>query len=784
MLKTLSSLRKQEKEKYKVPRRVQDLIPIRRIWEDGIFQVGSQFSRTWKFSDINYQVASLEDKKVMFLDYSELLNSLDSGSTAKITTNNRALNRASFEQSVLMPMQSDRRDEYRREYNGVIMSKATTGNGIVQEKYLTITVPKKNIEEARSYFTRIGADLATHYAALGSKCVELDATERLRILHDFYRQGEEADFHFSIRDMMKKGHDFRDYICPDFIEHHSDYLILGGKYCRTLYLKDYANYIRDSFVCELTDLNRNMMLSIDIIPIPMDEAVREVENRLLGVETNITNWQRRQNANNNFSAVIPYDMEQQRRESKEFLDDLTARDQRMMQGVLTMVLCADSKAQLDADTDQILSLSRQKMCQMAVLKYQQTDGLNTVLPIGTRKINAFRTLTTESLAVFMPFKVQEIQDKGGIYFGENAISHNLILCNRENLLNQSSFILGVPGSGKSFSAKELIAFLILNTQDDVLICDPEGEFAPMVQAMGDDVGTVIHVTAGGKDRLNAMYMVEGYGENNPIVEKSQFIMSLVEQIDKNGVGPQHKSIIDRCTALVYQEAAETGIIPTLSTLREKLLVQPEAIAREIALSLELFTTGSLDIFGHGSNVDLDKRVVVFNIHDLGEQLKPTGLLVITDTMLNRVTLNWKRGKRTHVFIDEFHVVFENEYSGNFFNSAWRQFRKRNAYPTAITQNVEYLLDSVQASTMLSNSEFIIMLNQAASDREKLAKLLNISNEQMSYVTNADAGCGLIKYGSALVPFVNRWPRDTKLYQLMTTRPGEGVFGGEKWEVRA
>ncbi len=781
MLKTLNSLRKQEKEKYKVPRRVQDLIPIRRIWADGIFQVGSQFCRTWKFSDINYQVASEEDKKVMFLDYSELLNSLDSGSAAKITVNNRTLNRANFEQSVLMPMQEDCRDKYRVEYNGVIMGKATAGNGIVQEKYITITVPKKNIEEARAYFARVGADLVVHYAALGSKCVELDATERLRILHDFYRPGEEADFRFDIHDMMRKGHDFKDYICPDFIEKHSDYLIIGGKYCRTLYLKDYANYIRDSFVSELTDLNRNMMLSIDVIPIPMDEAVREVENRLLGVETNITNWQRRQNANNNFSAVIPYDMEQQRRESKEFLDDLTARDQRMMQGVLTMVLTADTKEQLDADTDQILSLSRQKMCQMAVLKYQQTDGLNTVLPIGTRKINAFRTLTTESLAVFMPFKVQEIQDKGGIYFGENAISHNLILCNRENLLNQSSFILGVPGSGKSFSAKELIAFLILNTQDDVLICDPEGEFAPMVQAMGSDIGTVVHVAAGGRDRLNVMYMVEGYGENNPIVEKSQFIMSLVEQIDKNGVGPQHKSIIDRCTALVYQEAAETGIIPTLSTLREKLLVQPEEIAREIALSLELFTTGSLDIFGHGSNVDLEKRVVVFNIHDLGEQLKPTGLLVITDTMLNRVTLNWKKGKRTHVFIDEFHVVFENEYSGNFFNSAWRQFRKRNAYPTAITQNVEYLLDSVQASTMLSNSEFIIMLNQAASDREKLAKLLNISREQMSYVTNADAGCGLIKYGSALVPFVNRWPRDTKLYQLMTTRPGEGVFGGEKTE---
>ncbi len=777
MIKTLSNALKQDKEKYTVPRKVQDVIPIQRMWSDGIFQVGSQFSRTWLFTDINYQVASLEDKKVMFLDYSELLNSLDSGAAVKLTINNRRLNRANFEQSILMPLRGDERDVYRQEYNEMLLSKATGSNGIIQEKYITITVAKKNVEDARAYFARVGTDLIAHFAALGSKCVELDATERLRILHDFYRQGEEADFHFDARDMMKKGHDFRDYICPDSIEKFSDHLILGNKFCRVLFLKDYANYIKDSFVNELTDMNRNLMLSIDILPIPTDEAVREVENRLLGVETNITNWQRRQNSNNNFSAVIPYDMELQRKESKEFLDDLTARDQRMMMAVLTMVLTADTKAQLDADTDAILSLSRQKMCQMAVLKFQQIDGLNTALPIGSRKINAFRTLTTESLAVFMPFKVQEIQDKHGIYFGENAISHNLIMCNKANLLNQASFYLGVPGAGKSFLVKELIIFLILNTDDDILICDPEGEFAPLVSAMGKDIGTVVHVAAGGRDRLNAMYMVEGYGETNPLVEKSQFIMSLVEQIDKNGVGPQHKSIIDRCTAQVYQEAKETGIIPTLSTLREKLLQQPEDKAKEIALSLELFTTGSLDIFGHGSNVDLDKRVVVFNIHDLGAQLKPTGLLVITDTMLNRVTLNWKRGKRTHVFIDEFHVVFENEYSGNFFNSAWRQFRKRGAYPTAITQNVEYLLDSVQASTMLSNSECVVMLNQAASDRAKLAKLLNISNEQMSYVTNADAGCGLIKYGSALVPFVNRFPKDTELYKLMTTKPGEGVFGG-------
>ena len=777
MIKTLKNLLKQDKERYTVPRKVQDVIPIRRIWKDGIFMTGGKFSKTYKFTDINYLVASREDKESMFLTYSELLNSLDSGATTKITINNRRLNKANFEQSILMPLRGDFRDEYRREYNQMLLDKATGANGIVQEKYLTISVVKKDIEEARAYFARVGADLISHFSALGSKCTELDAEEKLRVLHDFYRQGEEAAFHFDPQDMMKKGHDFRDYICPDSIEKNSDYLKLGEKFCRVLFLKDYASYIKDSMVTELTDFNRNMMLSIDVVPVPTDEAVREVENRLLGVETNITNWQRRQNANNNFSAVIPYDMELQRKESKEFLDDLTTRDQRMMFGLITMVLCADSKEQLDSDTEAVLSVARKHMCQLATLKFQQLDGLNTVLPIGARKINAFRTLTTESLAVFIPFKVQEIRDSGGIYYGENAISHNLIMCNKANLLNQSAFLLGVPGSGKSFCAKELITFLILNTDDDILICDPEGEFAPLVQALGSDISTIIRMAAGGKDRLNAMYMVDGYGENNPIVEKSQFVMSLVEQIDKNGVGPQQKSIIDRCTALVYQEAQQKGTVATLCDLRDKILEQPEDKAKEIALSLELFTKGSLDIFGHESTVDLDKRIVVFDIRSLGAQLKPTGLLVITDTILNRVTLNWKKGKRTHVFIDEFHVVFENEQSGIFFNSAWRQFRKRGAYPTAITQNVEYLLDSVQASTMLSNSEFVVMLNQAASDRAKLAKLLNISDEQMSYVTNADAGCGLIKYGSALVPFINRFPKNTKLYQLMTTKPGEGVFGG-------
>ena len=763
---------KKDQEPYRVPKRVQDVIPIKCMWSDGIFLVGTRYSKTFKFTDINYMVASQEAQKKLFLAYAALINSLDCGATTKITLNNRHLNRKNFADTVLMKLKNDYLDYYRMEYNDVIMSKATGGNGIIQEKYVTVSVCKKNIEDARAYFARVGAELTARFAALGAKVAEMDATEKLRVLHDFYRSGEEVYFWFDAQDMMRKGHDFRDYICPDSIEKHSDYLMLGGKYARVIYLKDYASFISDQLVTKLTDQSRSMMLSIDIIPVATDEAVREVERKMLGVETNITNWQRRQNANNNFSAIVPYDMEQQRRETKEYMTDLTSRDQRMMLSVLTIVHLADTKAELDADTDALLKVAADHMCQMAVLRYQQLDGLNTALPIGTRKIDTFRTLTTESLAVFMPFKVQEIQEPGGIYFGENAISHNLILCNMKNLLNQSMMLLGIPGSGKSFFAKLLIMAIALSTKDDIIILDPEGEYTPLVKALG---GAVMCFAVGGSDWLNAMAMEEGYGEGSPVAFKSQFIMSLLKQIDPDGIRAHHKSIIDRCVALVLQDQKKTGKVPTLCTLREKLLEQPEQEARDLALTMELYTSGSLNIFAHETNVDTKNRIQSYDIHDLGEELKQPGFVTITDAMINRVNYNWAHGKKTHIFVDEFHIAYENEYSGNFFTSAWRQFRKRNAAPCAITQNVEYMLDSVQASTMVSNSEFVVMLNQAESDQERLSKLLNISPEQMSYVNGSEAGCGLMRYGSALVPFVNRFPANTELYKLITTKPGEGLF---------
>ncbi|ETT54690.1 TraE family protein [Paenibacillus odorifer] len=776
MIKTLRRTMKQDKERSAIPKSVQQAIPIRAIWPDGVFAVGNKFSKSFRFADINYAVASREDKETMFLSYSELLNSFDSGATTKITIHNRRLNQADVERSVFIPLQHDELDAYRQEYNDMLLGKATDGNtnGTIQEKYITISVVKKNVDEARHYFARVGTELTAHFSRLGSKCAELDATDRLRILHDFFRIGEEADFSFDMQEMMRKGHDFKDYICPDTFEFAKDHFRMGKYYGRVIFLRDYASYIKDSMVAELCDLNRNLLLSLDVIPIPTDEAVREVENRLLGVETNITNWQRRQNRNNNFSAVVPYDMEQQRKESKEFLSDLTTRDQRMMFGLLTMVHVADSKEQLDSDTETLLTTARKHLCQFSTLSYQQMDGLNTVLPYGLRKVHALRTLTTESTAVFIPFRAQEIMHTDGIYYGQNVISKNMIVANRKQLLNGNSFILGVSGSGKSFTAKREIVNQILASDDDIILIDPEREYSALVNALG---GETIHISATSPNHINAMDMNRDYGDGaNPIILKSEFILSLCEQlIGGQQLGAKEKSLIDRCTASVYRKYLQSnykGQPPTLQDFRAELLKQAETEAQDIALAIELFTSGSLNTFAQSTNVNVHNRLICYDILDLGKQLLPIGMLVVLDNILNRITQNRARGKNTFIFIDEIYLLFQHEYSANFLFTLWKRVRKYGAFCTGITQNVDDLLQSHTARTMLANSEFIVMLNQASTDRMELAELLNISDLQLSYITNVDAGNGLMKVGSSLVPFTDKFPRHTKLYNLMTTKPGE------------
>ena len=767
---------KSERSDFTVPRNVQNAIPVKTIYEDGIFYLDkNKYSKCYKFNDINYTVANREDKEDMFFKYSELLNSFDSGVESKITIINRRLNKVDFEKTMLLQNANDKLDVYRKEYNKMLLSKANKSNGIIQEKFITATVEKKNIQDARTFFSRLGADLSNHFAKLDSKCNELECQERMRIFHDFYRAGEETEFRFDINENMRKGHGFKDFICPTTFEFKSDYFKMDNRYGRVLFLKEYASYVKDTMVTELTDLNKNLMLSIDVLSVPMDEAVREAENRRLGVETNITNWQHRQNSNNNFSAVIPYDLEQQRKESKEFLDDLTSRDQRMFLCVLTLVHTADSKEELDNDTEILLTTGRKHLCQLSVLKYQQLDGLNTVMPFGIRKINALRTLTTESLAVFMPFRVQEIQDDKGVYYGQNIISKNMIIADRRRLLNGNSFILGVSGSGKSFTAKQEITSIMLREPEaDIIVIDPEAEYSPLIKAMG---GEVINISATSKNHINAMDINSEYGDGaNPVVLKSEFLLSLCEQlIGGKNLGAKQKSIIDRCTSNVYrkyQQEGYKGNPPTLKMFRKELLKQEEAEAKEIALAIELFTDGSLNTFAKQTNVNTDNRLVCYDILELGKQLLPLGMLVVLDSIFNRITANRAKGKSTFIFIDEIYLLFMHEYSANFLFTMWKRVRKYGAYCTGITQNVEDLLQSHTARTMLSNSEFIIMLNQSATDRMELSKLLNISEQELSFITNVSSGQGLIKIGSSLIPFVNKFPKNTKLYELMTTKPND------------
>ena len=775
MIKTLSKAQKMEREKFRIPRSVQDTIPIRRIFADGIFQGGNQYSKTWSFTDINYAIASKEDKTSMFLDYSELLNALDSGASAKITIYNRRINKAEFERSVLLPDKDDGLDEYRHEFNQMLTAQVTgTSNSIVRERYLTVSVVKRNADEARSYFSRVGTDLVTHLAQLSSVAQELTLTERLHIFRDFFKAGEQAAAEFNIHEHAKRGQHFKDWFCPDSMEFAADHFKIDARFGRVLYLQDYASYIKDSFVSELCDLDRDLMLSIDILPVPTDEAARQLQSTLLGVETNVANWQRRQNANNNFTATIPYDMELQRKETKEMLDDLTTRDQRMMFGLVTLAHLADSKEQLDSDTETLYSTARKHLCQLSTLRWQQKDGLDTVLPYGLRKIQALRTLTTESTAVLIPFRAQEIMQPNGLYYGQNAVSKNMIVADRRLLLNGNSFRLGVSGSGKSMSAKEEIVQIALSTEDDILILDPESEFSYLTEALG---GEVIRISATSDTHINALDMDRAYGdERNPIVSKSEFVLSLFEQLIGDGmVTAKEKSILGRCTEQVYLPYIRNGYQgtpPTLQDFYRLLKMQPEPEAQGLALSSELFITGTLNTFARHTNVDTQARIIAYDIRELGEQLMPLGMLVTLDAIYNRVIQNWKKGRRTWIFCDEFYILFRYEYSANFFYKLWKRIRKYNGLVTGLTQNVDELLRSDTARLMLANSEFLVMLNQSATDRAELAKLLNISDNQLGYVTNVPAGCGLIRCAGNIVPFTNSFPRHTKLYKLMSTNPSE------------
>ena len=572
-------------ESFRAPRSVQESIPVRKIYRDGVWLCGGRYSKMWRFQDVNYAVASEADQSEILMRYCSVINAWPDDAYVQVLTNNRRIDPVEFENTMLMHLRGDDMDRLREEYNQIVRERTEWSNNIFREKYIVISVQRRSIEEARSFFARVGTELASGFGRLSSQLTELSSHDRIRILHDFFRSGEEQYFNFDLSQAMARGQDFRDYIAPDSLQFKSDHFIMGKKFGRVLFLKDYPNFLKDETIARLCEFPQNLMLSIQIVPVPMEEAVADMQKRVLAVETDITRWQQKQNANHNFSAEPPYEMQQMRQEMKALLDDLTSRDQRMVLVLVTLVHLADSYAQLNSDTEAITATARGDLCRFNTLHFQQEEGLNTALPYGLREIEAMRTMNTESAAALTPFSVQDVMDRGGIYYGRNAISRNSIICNRKLLLNGNGFYLGVPGSGKSMAAKWELMNVILNTDDDVLICDPEAEFGPVVDAVR---GQNIRLAPDSTQHVNALELGKGYeaGEK-PVSLKSEFILTLYEHLlDVQTNGRRAKSIIDRAVLDLYEEFSKKPQAPTLQDLYRILQCQKEDLAKDIVLASE------------------------------------------------------------------------------------------------------------------------------------------------------------------------------------------------------
>lgn len=766
----------------KRPKAARDIIPVDKVWEDGMFRVGkNRFSQTWSFSDINYQVLGMEKKRAASANWQQVLNGLDSAADVKITVINKNIDLKKFQEETEIAPAEDGLNWMRDIYNAVLRQKIDESDGIEQERYLTFSCIARSEREARSFFSRTHANLIQSFAPLKSEVCQLDAEARLRIFHSFFCPGYESAYELNMADLMRRGQHFKDYIAPPSFKDNLDYFRMGDKFARVLRIKSFPAYLRDTLLLELTNVNRQLVLTIDALPLKNESARREVDRRLMGVETEIASHQRRQIAHNNITGLIPYEMERTRKNMIAVMDQMDAQNQRLFLVDISMVHVADSLEQLNDDTDYLISVAANYSFQLSKRPFTQIPDLQGVLPFGVRRYDHTRTLSTAELAGFAPFRVQEVRDKGGIYMGENIVSRNLILVDKNRLANQSQIITGIPGSGKSFLTKEMLLAIVLRfPNDDVLICDPEGEFSDVVREVH---GEEIQISANSPHRINAMDVTEGYAEKeggSPIPDKVNLINAMFEQLCRGGdaVGPAEMSIIERCVRLTFDHDPD----PTLVQLREVMLRQPEKEAQRLALYLERFTEGTQRIFSEHTNVDTQNRVVCYNILDLGSQLQVMGLLMICDQILNRVARNWVLGRRTHIIIDEFQVILQDRYAEKFFESAWRRFRKRGGWPTAISQNMRYLQGSAAAQDIVSNSELAVMLNQGASDRPTIRELFGLSDEQMAFVQDVPPGHGLIKYGKTFIPFKNNWPKDNDLYWLMTTKAGEkrgpGIGAGQ------
>ena len=782
--KRIADAVKKAKMQGKIAMSAQDTISYKEMRPDGICIVrNNYFTKTIQFYDINYQLARNEDKNIIFENYCDFLNYFDKSISVQLSFLNQTMDISDFEKSIAIKPQNDDFDGIRAEYTEMLKNQLARGNnGIVRKKYITFGIEADNIQNAKQRLERIETDIINNFKILGVRAFSLNGMERLELLHSCFNGGENK-LNFSWNLIYKTGLTTKDFIAPTSFNFSDGRCFrMGGTIGAVSFLHILAPELTDEMLKNFLEIQTALSVNIHIKSIDQTEAIKMIKRKITDLDKMKIEEQKKAVRAGYDMDIIPSDINTFGIDAKKLLEDLQGRNERMFLVTVLIMNTAKTKKALNSAIFEVQSIAQQRNCPLRRLDYQQEDGLMASVPIGINNIGIQRALTTSSTAIFVPFTTQELfsDSPEALYCGLNAISNNMIMVDRKMLKNPNGLILGTPGSGKSFSAKREMTNAFLVTNDDIYVCDPEAEYNPLIHALK---GQVVKLSPTSKDYLNPLDININYSdEENPLALKSDFVLSFCELIigGRDGLEPIEKTVIDRSVTRIYQKYFENPTpqnMPILEDLYEEIKKQPEQEAGRIASALELYVKGSLNVFNHHTNVDISNRIVCFDIKELGKQLKKLGMLVVQDQIWNRVTINRNEHKSTRYYCDEFHLLLKDEQTAAYSVEIWKRFRKWGGIPTGITQNVKDLLSSAEIENIFENSDYIYMLNQAQGDREILAKKLGISPQQLSYVTQSGAGEGLLFYGNTIIPFIDRFPKDTKLYSLMTTIPQE-VAGSE------